>query len=110
MATGAGLCVAGTSRFAGVAGARELTGTRNQELSTDGVYRYTRNPQYLGYLVALTGAGLARSSGAALTSAALPAAAYSAWIPVKEQHLAKLHEQPYTDYKRPTRRRWSRRG
>ena len=107
VAAGGGLCVAGMSRFAG---AEELTGTRNQALLTTGIYRYSRNPQYLGYLVALTGASLARRSGAALASTAALAAIYSAWIPVEETHLTGLYGQPYTDYTRRTRRWWGRRA
>ena len=105
LAAGAGLCVAGMGRFAG---AEELTGTRNQTLLTTGVYRWSRNPQYLGYLLALTGAGLGRRSGAALGAAAALGAVYSAWIPVEERHLTGLHGQPYADYCRRTRRWWGR--
>jgi len=105
--TGAGLCVVGMSRFTG---AQELTGTRNQTLTTNGVYRYSRNPQYLGYLLALTGAGLVRRSSAALATTASLAAAYTAWIPVEEQHLTGLYRHTYTDYTRRTRRWWGRRA
>ena len=107
IAAGTGLCVAGLRRFTGV---EELTGTRNQMLLTRGVYRYSRNPQYLGYIVALAGASLARRSGAALVSAAALASVYSAWIPVEEQHLTGLYGQTYTEYTRRTHRWWGRRG
>ena len=107
VAAGAGLCVTGISRFTGV---EEVTGTRNQTLLTTGIYRYSRNPQYLGYLLALTGASLARRSGAALVSTAALASVYSAWIPVEEQQLTGLYGQPYTDYTRRTCRWWGRRG
>lgn len=107
VAAGTGLCVAGMSRFTSP---RELTGTRNETLTTTGVYRNSRNPQYLGYLLALTGAALARRSGAALASAGLLAAAYSTWIPVEEEHLTGLFGQPYVDYAARTRRWWGRSG
>ena len=107
VAAGAGLCVAGMTRFTGV---QELTGTENQALLTSGIYGYSRNPQYLGYLVALTGAGVARRSGAALGLTAALAAVYSAWIPVEERHLTSHYGQPYIDYTRRTRRWWGRRG
>ncbi|QWC85708.1 phosphatidylethanolamine N-methyltransferase family protein [Nocardioidaceae bacterium] len=106
-AAGFGLCIAGMRRFAGV---EELTGTRNQALLTAGVYRFSRNPQYLGYLAALAGAGLSRRSGAALLSTAVLAFAYSAWIPVEEQHMSRLYGRDYSDYCRRTRRWWGRRG
>ena len=104
---GGGLCVAGMSMFTGV---EELAGTRNQALLTSGVYRYSRNPQYLGYLVALAGASLTRRSGAAMASTAALGAVYLAWIPVEENHLTNLYGQAYTDYTRRTRRWWGRRG
>lgn len=106
VAAGTGVCITGMRRFTG---AEELTGTRNQRLLTSGVYRYSRNPQYLGYVVALTGAGMARRSGAALLSAAALARVYSAWIPVEERHLTGLYGQDYTEYSRRTRRWWGRR-
>ncbi len=107
VAAGAALCVAGMGRFTGV---QELTGTRNQPLLTTGIYQDSRNPQYLGYLVALAGAGVARRSGAALASTAALAAVYRAWIPVEEAHLAELYGQSYTDYARRTRRWLGRRS
>lgn len=94
------------SRFNGV---EQLTGTRNQTLLTTGVYRYSRNPQYLGYLTALAGAGLARRSGATLLTTAVLGFAYAAWIPVEEQHLTALYGQGYTNYSRGTHRWWGRR-
>ena len=102
---GLGLCVAGMGRFAGP---RELTGTHNQALTTSGVYEYTRNPQYLGYLLALTGAALARRSGAALGTTGALAVVYADWIPVEEEHLTALHGHDYTDYTRRTSRWWGR--
>lgn len=74
VAAGAGMCVIGISRFTGV---EEVTGTRNQTLLTTGIYRYSRNPQYLGYLLVLTGVSLTRRSAAGLLSTAALASAYS---------------------------------
>lgn len=68
------MCVIGISRFTGV---EEVTGTRNQTLLTTGIYRYSRNPQYLGYLLVLTGVSLTRRSAAGLLSTAALASAYS---------------------------------
>lgn len=104
-ATGAALCIAGMSRFTGTL---ELSGIRNEKLTTSGVYRYSRNPQYLGYLLTLSGASIARHSCAALGSTAALAAVYAAWIPVEERHLTGLYGQPYTDYTRRTHRWWGR--
>ena len=94
------------SRFAG---AEELTGTRNQALLTNGIYRYSRNPQYLGYLLALAGAGLGPSQRRSSGLYRLLATVYTVWIPVEEEHLAGLYGQPYTDYARRTCRCLGRR-
>jgi len=98
---GAGLCMSAMSMFTSP---RELTGTRNQAFTTTGVYRYSRNPQYLGYLLVLTGAALARRSGSAHASAGALAAAYVAWVPVEETHLTRLHGDAHADYTRQTHR------
>jgi protein-S-isoprenylcysteine O-methyltransferase Ste14 len=87
------------SRFAGV---EEVTGARTQALLANGFC--SRNPQYLGYLMALTGACLACRSGAALVSTAALAAVYSTWIPVEEQHLTGPYGQTYSECTRRTRR------
>ncbi|HEX2174671.1 MAG TPA: methyltransferase [Nocardioidaceae bacterium] len=105
VAAGAAMCVAGMTRFTSP---RELTGTRNEPLTTIGLYRYSRNPQYLGYLLVLAGAAVARRSGGALLSTGLLAATYATWIPVEEDHLTHLHGQPYVDYMTQTRRWWGR--
>jgi protein-S-isoprenylcysteine O-methyltransferase Ste14 len=102
---GLGLCVAGMRRFSGT---HELTGTRNQPLTTTGIYRHSRNPQYLGYVIALAGAAVARRSPTALTCAGAVAAAYAAWIPAEERHLTRQFGQPYVDYVHRTHRWWGR--
>ena len=104
---GSGLCVAGVCRFGGVG---ELAGTRNQSLLTTGSYGHSRNPQYLGYLIALAGAAVGRRSGSALASTGALAVIYAAWIPVEESHLTELYGHHYTDYTHRTRRWWGRRN
>ncbi|GAT07956.1 putative membrane protein [Mycolicibacterium novocastrense] len=102
---GIGLCIAGMSRFANLG---EVEGTRNDALITGGVYRYSRNPQYLGYIMALGGAAVARHS---LTSAALAvgwAGVCAAWIPIEEQQLTALYGQAYGDYAGQVGRWWRR--
>lgn len=102
-AAGLTTCLAGMGRFAG---ASELTGTRNQALTTTGIYRYSRNPQYVGYVTVLAGAALARRSGTAVAWTVLMATAYAIWVPVEEHHLRKLYGQAYVDYHSRTNRWW----
>lgn len=99
---GVALDVAGMRRFAGPG---QLTGTAAGDLVTGGIYRYSRNPQYLGLIAALAGLALLRRSPAALALTAGLAAAYRAWVPVEEAHLARHFGKPYRRY-RATAPRW----
>lgn len=94
---GIALCLAGMRRFSG---AGELTGTRAEDLITSGIYRYSRNPQYLGYVLALTGASIARRSGLGMILATVLAAVYRQWVPMEEEHLDRVLGSRYQDYRR----------
>jgi len=98
---GAGLCAAGMSRFTGPA---QVTGTDQGRFTTDGVYRYSRNPQYTGYLLSLTGLALARGSSAGLALTAATAAVFRWWVPVEEHHLTRTHGPAYRHYQAATPR------
>lgn len=110
---GPAACVAGTALT--VAGMRsfatlgEVEGTRNDALTTNGVYRYSRNPQYLGYLLLLGGAAIWRRSGVAALLAAGGAVVYREWIPVEEAQLSRLYGEPYRQYTGRVNRWWGRR-
>jgi protein-S-isoprenylcysteine O-methyltransferase Ste14 len=94
-AAGAGLCVLGMRTFAGPG---QVSGTQAGPLVTGGVYRLSRNPQYVGYIAALTGAAVARRSGASLVLAAAAGAIYAAWVPVEEEHLTRTLGAAYRRY------------
>ncbi len=102
-AAGTGLCVLGMRRFAG---SGQVSGTQTGPLVTGGVYRYSRNPQYLGYILGLLGLAVVRRSGAALGCAGMAAAAYTAWVPVEEVHLERTLGDPYRRYRGRTNRWW----
>ncbi len=102
-AAGVGLCVAGMSRFAGV---REVEGTRHEALTTAGVYRWSRNPQYLGYLVGLAGASVARRSLAAAAVTGAVGVVYAQWLPLEEEQLVREYGADYEDYRGRTSRWW----
>lgn len=64
---------------------------KNQRLATSGPYAFTRNPLYLGTLIAALGlATAARSPGLAALFAALFALVYLPAIELEEQHLSAI--------------------
>lgn len=95
MAGGASLCVAGMSRFAS---SSQISGTDLGQLATTGIYRYTRNPQYVGYLAFLAGLGLARRASAVLGLAGAAALVFRWWVPVEERHLERAFGDAYRRY------------
>lgn len=98
---GAALCMAGMSRFAGT---RQISGTDTGPFINSGIYRISRNPQYLGYTAALTGLATARRSPTTLALTATITAAYRWWIPVEEQHLHHVFGAEYDNYRAHTTR------
>ena len=74
-------------------------------LVTSGIYRWTRNPMYLGMSLILGGIGLA--AGSLWFLIALPIAMIAVTrlaIEREERYLAQLFGQPYLDYKARVRR------
>lgn len=98
---GAGLAVAGASRFAGP---QQISGTRTKSLIASGVYRVSRNPQYAGLVLSLGGLALARRSGVALALTAAMATAFRWWVPVEERHLERAFGDDYLSYRAQTPR------
>jgi protein-S-isoprenylcysteine O-methyltransferase Ste14 len=71
---------------------------KNRRLATSGPYAYTRNPLYLGTLLAAAGLAVAsRSAGLAALFAAVFGLVYLPVIQLEEQHLRKLFPE-YGDY------------
>ena len=68
---------------------------KNRRLATSGPYAYTRNPLYIGTLLAAAGlAAASRSAGLAILFAAVFGLVYLPVIELEEQHLRKL----FADY------------
>src|SRR6266498_1516115 len=82
--TGAAVAIAGSSRFGSGA---QLSGIEPGSLVTGGLYRHTRNPQYLGLTAVLAGVAVAARSGLAVANAISAWAAFNSWIPSEERHL-----------------------
>lgn len=98
---GTGLAAAGMARFGSP---RQLSGTEAGPLIGSGVYRYSRNPQYTGFIAGVAGLALARRSGLACLLAAGMAATYRWWVAVEEQHLARVFGDAYRTYRDRTPR------
>jgi protein-S-isoprenylcysteine O-methyltransferase Ste14 len=99
--TGAVVSARGMTLFASPA---QVSGTDTGVFVTDGIYRLTRNPQYLGYVMVLGGGALVRRSGLGLLLTGAIAAVFTWWVPVEERHLTRQHGTRYEDYLRTTRR------
>jgi protein-S-isoprenylcysteine O-methyltransferase Ste14 len=102
---GAALILSGIFLSATAAGAFKRAGTpvipfeTSTVLLTDGWYRYTRNPMYLGMTLALMGFGLALGSvGGLLPVAAFVAVIHTQFIRGEERLLTEIFGQQYLDY------------
>jgi len=77
------------------------------ELTREGLYRRTRNPMYLGMLIALVGVAVMLGT---VTPLACPLAffllAQYGYVPVEEKALADKFGQRYADYREAVPRWW----
>lgn len=106
-AIGAGATLAGMSRFDS---AGQISATDTGRLHTGGIYRWSRNPQYLGNGLLVTGAAVAARSGFAGLLAAAVWGVYRRWIPFEERHLTCEFGGEYTTYQSGVRRWLGRRN
>ena len=74
------------------------------ELATAGPYRYSRNPQYVGYIGLLLGFGLLCNSALTLAAVALGIAWFVLAPFAEEPWLRELLGSPYEEYNRHTPR------
>jgi protein-S-isoprenylcysteine O-methyltransferase Ste14 len=73
-------------------------------LITRGIYRWSRNPQVLGWFLMYCGIGLFHRSGAALVIAVLFLVAFVPWILAEERALQRRFGAPYEKYRAQTPR------
>lgn len=85
--------------------AAQLSGTETGTLHATGIYRVTRNPQYLGISMALAGVAVATRSAYTSLLAVGVTATYRRWIPVEERHLTRAFGDSYRRY-RASSHRW----
>ena len=75
-----------------------------ERIVTAGIYRWTRNPMYLGHLVFFAGIALVLGSWAAAGVAAIHAVWFDRRVREDEARLAGLFGEPYRDYCRRVKR------
>lgn len=98
---GAAVTAVGMGRFPSVS---QVNAIDDDELVTDGIYRYSRNPQYLGWSGVLLGTALALRSPRAMALSAVYPAAVSWWVRQEERHLEERFGHRYRRYRRQTHR------
>lgn len=98
--------VAGMSVFDSVG---QVSATETGRLHTGGMYQWSRNPQYVGNGLIVSGAAVAGRSGFAGVLAAGVWLIYRRWIPSEERHLSRHFGDEYTAYRRRVRRWFGRR-
>lgn len=94
--SGAGIALAGAGPFGP---SWQLSGVEPGQLHDRGIYRYSRNPQYLGLILAAAGLAADRRSAFAGLSAAGLWFTYRRWIPSEERHLTRVFGSQYTQYR-----------
>jgi protein-S-isoprenylcysteine O-methyltransferase Ste14 len=100
-ASGGAISALGASRFGSAA---QISGIEPGGLATGGLYRVTRNPQYLGLTGLLAGAAIATRSGLAAALTAATWAVFNRWIPNEERHLNRVFGEEYRTYTTRVRR------
>ncbi len=109
---GAALLVLGTGIFvAGIVSFRSwkrLSGLEKDELVRSGIYRWSRNPQNVGWGLMLLGAALLGGSGAALLLVVVFWVSFRLYLVVEERHLARTYAGKYRHYQARTARFWGR--
>jgi len=104
MVAGLLVATAATQAFRTAGTSVQLHG-KTSHLVTDGPFRMSRNPMYLGMLMWLVGLAMLLGS---LTSFAFPALLFLLLnyiiVPMEERNLRQLHPQEYAEYQRRVRR------
>jgi protein-S-isoprenylcysteine O-methyltransferase Ste14 len=78
---------------------RRMSGMDTNTLVTTGVYRWSRNPQNVGWALVLVGIALVGRSGLALLMAGVFWTAFRAYVVLEEAFLERIFGDEYRDYK-----------
>jgi len=99
--SGIAVAIAGAGRFSSPA---QVSGIEPGSLVDSGIYRHTRNPQYLGLIATLGGLALSARSGLAALTVASAWRELDRWIPSEERHLQRIFAGQYRTYAQRTPR------
>ncbi len=106
VAAGTVICLAAVYAYGG--SVMRLSGLKTDRLVTNGIYRWSRNPQMVGGTVILAGVGLICRSGMVLLLTVFFWLAVRLYLPVEEELLARLYGDAYLHYRRSTGRYFGR--
>ena len=94
---GAVVMLAGMIEFRSI---YRVSGLDTSELVTTGIYRWTRNPQYLGWFLVLTGISMIGRSGLALLLTMIAIILFHIYIiQMEEPYLERIFGKKYITYK-----------
>jgi protein-S-isoprenylcysteine O-methyltransferase Ste14 len=101
LAQGLGFAIAAAVGFGSV---QRLAGTETDRLVCSGVYRYSRNPQSVGWMLALGGIAVLGRSGLALLLLLLFWGIFLIYAGMEERHLERVFGEEYRRYRERTPR------
>jgi protein-S-isoprenylcysteine O-methyltransferase Ste14 len=99
-ALGAALYVSATYVF----GFKRQSGLVTTRLVTEGIYRWSRNPIFVGWTLVLAGLGLARGSAMVLFLMLILSLGYGLSLPLEEELLGRLYGDAHDRYRSRTHR------
>jgi len=105
LAVGGGVMLAGAGTVIYVAAVyafrslKRLNFLQDTRLVTAGIYRWSRNPQLVGWTLVLVGLGLARGSAMILFLALVAWVSYGLFLPTEEEHLRRVFGEAYEAYR-----------
>ena len=89
------ICIAGIWAFHSMT---KVTGRETNRLIVRGIYRWSRNPQYLGYGVVIIGAVIGYWSATAWLALIAYALLVYATVRIEEEHLTQAFGEEYQEY------------